>query len=676
MRALATFLLAGFFSLPAWGQVWRAMGPPGGDVRALGHDPREPSHLYLGTTDGHIFASADAGDRWRLLGRISPRFDAVVTAILVDPRDSRRLFVSAWMQDPAAGGGVFRSDDGGHNWRRIGLANQAVRALAEAPSDPDRLVAGTLQGVFTSPDAGLHWKRISPQADPELRNLDSVAVDPRNPQVLYAGTFHLPWKSTDGGRTWHSVHTGMIDDSDVMSILVDRRDPQRIFASSCSGIYRSDNGGALWEKIQGIPYSARRTTVIVQDPNHPATIFAGTTEGLWKSDDAGASWRRITPASSVINAIELPADRPGRVVLGTERRGVIASDDGGSHFHSANDGFNHRQVTAVAFDPRRPGRILVALANAPEPLLATDDGGAAWAPLGPGLAGRRLAGIYAAPNGWWVALADGGLMYNDPDRRAWVRRGTIVAASAAEPRAESERGVSGRRRLPTTASGGRTLGWLVDDMAFSQSRWFAATDHGLFVSGDRGAHWSLLPLGPLPNLPVQSVRASHDGRSLWVVSLRGLIFSHDAGRNWHWHDLPLSAGGALRLERVPGSPEGETLVASARNGLYISRDAGRSWQQAANGLPGVAVEDFAVLGHLFVAALHLGGLYVSYDEGRTWSRLRGNLAAGLFAAVTAQDDGDTVLAASASDSLYSVQLGPAASVSAASVGGAEGARGR
>ena len=127
-------------------------------------------------------------------------------------------------------------------------------------------MAGTLDGVYRSRDASKSWERISPEHHEELRNLDSLAIDPRDPRIIYAGTFHLPWKTTDGGRTWHPIHDGMIDDSDVMSLLIDRSNPGRIFASACSGIYRSDNGAAQWRKIQGIPYTARRTYAITQDP--------------------------------------------------------------------------------------------------------------------------------------------------------------------------------------------------------------------------------------------------------------------------------------------------------------------------------------------------------------------------------------------------------------------------
>src|SRR6202022_4605878 len=148
---VAFVLLAGAV---AHAQTWRSLGPPGGDVHSLAADPSQPGRLFLGTADGHIFGSEDAGERWTLLGRAGTRLDAVITAIIVDPREANVLFASTWMQDPAAGGGVFRSGDGGRTWRIAGLEGQAVRALAIAPSNADVVLAGTLDGVYRSRDAG------------------------------------------------------------------------------------------------------------------------------------------------------------------------------------------------------------------------------------------------------------------------------------------------------------------------------------------------------------------------------------------------------------------------------------------------------------------------------------------------------------------------------------------
>jgi photosystem II stability/assembly factor-like uncharacterized protein len=666
MRLRFIFFLALCCTLPrlSWAQTWRSLGPPGGDVRATATDPQHTNRVYLGTADGHVFGSQDAGETWKLLGRVSSRIDSVVATMLVDPRRSQTLFAGSWTRDPSLGdgGGVFRSDDGGLTWQASGLAGQAVRALVQAPSNPDVLIAGTLEGVFASRDSGASWQRISPESNLELRNIDSLAVDPGRPEIIYVGTFHLPWKTSDGGRTWTSVHSGMIDDSDVMSILVDRTNPARVFASACSGIYRSDNGGALWRKVQGIPFSARRTHVLAQDSERAEVIYAGTTEGLWQSEDTGATWRRVTPADWVINSVEVPASRPGRVVIGTADLGMLVSDDRGARFRAANEGFHHRRTLALALDPNHTERVLAVLANGPEPLLVTDDGGQNWKPLGKGLSNSRsqLLRIYAAPDGWWAALASGGLMRYDAEREVWVREGTVIgdaavlATSLAKP---ATRLAAARVRNASSAGAGAALGWVISDMAFSATRWFAASEHGLLVSENRGRGWDLLRLGAAASLPVSSVRVSPDGESLWAVSLRGLVFSGDAGRTWTWRDLPLEAGGALRLDIAPGESGNDTFVATARKGLFISRDSGASWQQAASGLPQTPIEDLAIAGNVFVASPTTGGLYLSVDSGRTWERLPGTIAEGSFSAVATQSGAAAVVAAS-SDGVYSLVLAP------------------
>jgi len=677
MRRFFTVVLLFVATVSSRAETWTALGPPGGDVRALAVDPARPTRVFLGTTDGHIFGSEDSGAHWSLLGRAGARLDSVITAIVVDPRDGNVLFASSWTRDSAAGGGVFRSTDGGRTWSAAGLAGQAVRALVMALSDPNMLVAGTLDGVYRSLDASKSWERISPQHHEELRNLDSLAVDPRDPQIIYAGTFHLPWKTSDGGRTWRPIHNGMIDDSDVMSLLIDGANPQLLYASACSGIYRSDDSAAQWRKIQGIPYTARRTYAITQDPKHPARVYAATSEGLWKTEDWGMTWRRTTPGTWVVNTVIVADGNPGRVLIGTEELGVLESDDGGEHFQDDNEGFEHRQILALGLDPQRPGRVLVALAHSPEPVLSSEDDGRTWAALKAGLGAEQILRIYAAPDGaWWVSLARGGLMRYDTEKMAWKATGTVLGEIVGPDASVSPLGgaasVGGRQAVPLRPRdevhrskgklrrGQQPLRDVVSDMAFGSKEWYAATSRGLLVSADQGANWSLTPVGPLTTLAVQSVRVSSNGERIRVVSLRGLVFSDDGGKSWTWHDLPLESGGAVALDAQPG--EENTLVASTRNGLYLSRDAGETWQQAASGLPSTPVQSFAASGGVFVASMRTGGLYVSSDSGRTWDRVPGILADSFFSAVTASNVPGRVFAASATEGLYLLECPrPAAS---------------
>ena len=308
-----------------------------------------PNFVYLGTTDGHIFGSEDGGRHWQLLGLAGLARNATVTAILVDPHDSEILFASTWTREKEGeGGGIYRSTDRGRTWQASGLFGHAVRALVAAPSDPDILVAGALDGVFRSRDGGKNWEMITPANDPELRNFDSLAIDPQDPEIIYAGTFHLPWKTVDGGRDWAAIHEGMIDDSDVLSLAVNPSNPQQVFASACSGIYRSDDAGAHWKRVQGIPDSSKRTLVIRFDPGRTNTLYAGTTDGLWKSTDAGARWHRVSPDSWVVNAlavlptndelnsVEAMSAEPisAHTLIGTEQQGVLVSDSCDGQFRA------------------------------------------------------------------------------------------------------------------------------------------------------------------------------------------------------------------------------------------------------------------------------------------------------------------------------------------------------
>jgi photosystem II stability/assembly factor-like uncharacterized protein len=653
MRKAFAIVLALLAAACARAQTWTSIGPPGGDVRALAVDPQKPARIFLGTTDGHIFGSEDSGAHWTLLGRASSRPDAVITAIVVDPRNGNVLYASSWTRDSAApGGGVYSSADGGRTWSSAGLAGQAVRALAMAPSDPNMLVAGTPEGVFRSGDAARSWQRISPEHHEELRNLDSLAIDPRDPQIIYAGTYHLPWKTDDGGRTWHPIHEGMIDDSDVMSLFIDAGNPGRIYASACSGIYRSDDGAALWQKIQGIPYQARRTYAIAQDPRQPASVYAATSEGLWKTADAGMTWQRATPESMVVNTVVVSEGIPGRVLIGTEKFGVLASEDGGEHFRDANSGFDHRQILAFAPDANRPGRMLALLANAPEPVVATEDGGRTWSDLGPGLRTDQIRSVYAAPDGaWWISLLAGGLLRYDASKKGWIPLGTVGGEAAnGEPKASG----GGHKSLNNSREGARHFSEVVTDLDFNSNGWYAATSGGLFVSSDGGATWRPKPIAASSSLPVQSVRVSADGRLIRAVSLRGMIFSDDAGRTWSWHDLPLDSGGTVRLQSW--ADDESTLIALARNGLYISREVGKTWQEAGSGLPSAPVQSFAAAPEgLFVTAMRTGGLYFSTDSGRTWDRAAGALADGIFEALAPGSGFRGIFAASATEGLYKVE---------------------
>ena len=657
------FLSATVVAPSAKSQTWRPLGPDGGDVRTLASDPTRPNFVYLGTTDGHIFGSEDGGRHWQLLGLAGAAHNAIVTAILVDPRDSDLLFASIWTREKQGeGGGIYHSTDRGQSWHPAGLVGHAVRAFVAAPSDPDTLVAGALDGVFRSRDAGKNWEMITPANDSELRNFDSLAIDPQDPEIIYAGTFHLPWKTVDGGRDWAAIHEGMIDDSDVLSLAVNPSNPEQVFASACSGIYRSDDAGAHWKRIQGIPDSSKRTLVIRFDPGETNTLYAGTTDGLWKSTEGGTRWRRVSPSNWVVNALAVlpaanvakseehtaPEQSYAHVLIGTEQQGVMVSDGAADNFEAANEGFDHRRVVSLVVDRENPGRLGAVLANASDAVVVSDDAGETWAPLGSGLAPASVRRLFSTPTGWYAAVALGGLMRLDVKSGRWMREGMFTERAAAT--ASAAHFVAARGK-PTATPG---FSALVNDLTFSDAAWFAATEEGLFKSSDAGKSWSRLSFSSLP-LPVDSVRVSQDGAKIRIVSSHGMVFSNDAGRSWQWHDLPLESYGALRLEIADES----TLLVTSPSGLYISRDDGATWTKAQSGLPASAVSDLLVRPEFWVVSSETGGLYISRDQGANWSRIESpstSAHADYFPVIDAGFATDSIYAASANESLFLVEL--------------------
>jgi photosystem II stability/assembly factor-like uncharacterized protein len=635
MPRVAVVLVFSFcvYRMPVHAQTWTSVGPLGGDVRALVSDPVRPNVLYLGTADGYILSSPDAGGHWESRGRVA---NGVITTIVATLDGSGALFAAVWTAEAnGEGGGVFLSRDGGRTWRGSGLQGHAVRALVQAPSDANILIAGALDGVFRSNDFGRGWEQITALGDSELRNFDSLAIDPQDPGTIYAGTFHLPWKTVDGGKNWIPLHSGMIDDSDVLSLELNLSNPQQIFASACSGIYRSDDAGANWNKIEGVPYSARRTLTIGQVPANPATLFAGTTEGLWKTTDGGARWQRISPKDWVINSLliiprarsssahdgaEFPV-APARLLIGTEDRGVLGSDDGGAHFQAFNTGFHHRQVISLAVDSEKTATVAAVLANSPDQIVRSDDGGQNWFAIDAGLNGEILKKIFFSPVGWLAAMGSGGLARFDSAERKWLPLGNKESAH-----------------------------FFVNDIAFNTTEWLAASSDGLFVTHDNGITWSAIPFTS-GNLVVDSVRVLGDSQKIRLISSNAMVFSDDAGKSWTWKDLPLDSGGALRLE----SADDATLLVAARNGLYISGDNGASWQRLQNGLPSARPDDLLIREDLWLVSMHGRGLFLSLNRGASWSPMKGGDDAGPFLQATILANGShdgPIYVGSANDGLY------------------------
>ena len=553
--------------LNASAQQWQPLGPEGGTVRSLAYDQQNPDRIFLGTSAGRIYLSSDNGASWTRFAHLGSSAEMVLDHIVIDPINSRNIYVGAWnAQRPDTDGEIFRSRDGGKTWDIMAdMHGKSVRALALAPSNPKLLVAGTLDGIYRSRDGGDNWERISPEAHAEIKNVESVAIDPLNPDVIYAGTWHLPWKTEDGGKSWHNIKKGVIDDSDVFSIAIDSLNPATVYISACSGIYRSESAGELFRKIQGIPYAARRTRMLRMDPGDHKVVYAGTTEGLWKTSDGGTNWKRTTSDRVIINDVLIDPRNPARVLLATDRSGVLASNDGGATFAASNRGFTHRQVATLLVDPRDPDHLFAGVLNDKEfgGVFTSRDGGQTWTQLSNGLEGHDVFVLRRADDNTLVAGTDSGIFELQENASAWM-----PANHELEEKTIPVRGKKGAfvTRTITTELNARVSG-----LELAGRKWFAATSAGLLVSADAGETWHKQDL---PNLKyVTSLAIS--GNMLVAASRNAIAVSVNGGESW-LAPKPLAADFVINSVAVDTTG---TIWLAAREGMFRSSDVGDTWKR-------------------------------------------------------------------------------------------------
>ncbi|HTD38043.1 MAG TPA: hypothetical protein VK669_11050 [Candidatus Limnocylindrales bacterium] len=265
---------------PGPSMMWRALGPAvsGGRVATVAGTDLDPNLLYAGAAGGGMWRSTNGGIDW------APVFDKAGTqsigAIAIAPRDKNDVWVGTgepWPRnDVIPGDGVYHSTDGGKTWAHLGLeqTSQIARVVLD-PRDPKRVLVAALgdpfrdneqRGVFRSTDGGRTWTKTL-YFDPGLGACDLVA-DPKNPDVLYAGMWRFR-------RSSWSLSSGGLDD----------------------GIYKSTDGGATWKLLlgNGLPAAALSGRIALaiapSDTRRIYAIVESRVALLFRSDDAGATWK-------------------------------------------------------------------------------------------------------------------------------------------------------------------------------------------------------------------------------------------------------------------------------------------------------------------------------------------------------------------------------------------------
>jgi len=581
-------------------EQWTPTGPEGGEVRSLAYDPMHPENVFLGTSSGQLFCSSDTGRSWSRCGRLGNGEDYVIDHVLVDPHDSKSVFASAWNVNRPLRGELFHSSDGGKKWAPVpSLRGKSIRCIAAAASHSGLFLVGSLDGVFRSTNGGRTWSKISGSRT-AIRRVESLAIDPLNSDVYYVGTRHLAWKTTDAGAHWRRLDDGMIDDSDVFTIIIDRSNPQNLFAGACSGIYKSSDGGSHFERIQGMPFSARRTHVLSQSPQDPSVLYAGTTEGLWVSKDAGETWKRVTGPEVVVNEVLASPLVDRRILLATDRAGILAASEGDLEFRASNSGFTHRYISSIVIDGENPDRIYLSAVNDGEygGVFVSGDAGRHWAQQSKGLMGRDVFVLQQGKNRTLLAGTDRGMFALEAGTTEWkpltdvCHGGDFVSANSAGDSQKS--------------------GCKINDIQFDGEKWSAATSRGLYTS-DNEQRWNQSPGVRDREILFLSNRAG----VIALVDSKGILISTDNGETWR---RPKAAPLRITISGVVVTKSQDIIVASDE-GIFRSRDMGKSWQPSLRGLPDKAIRTIAyddAEARILAIAGANRTVVESNDSGLTW----------------------------------------------------------
>ncbi|HVA33991.1 MAG TPA: hypothetical protein VNG31_07560 [Candidatus Baltobacteraceae bacterium] len=351
---------------------WRSVGPyVGGRVVAVAGVPSQPNLFYMGGVDGGVWKSTDYGLQWKnITDGTLPGDSNAIGAIAVAPSNPKILYVGTGESDIRAdivtGDGVFRSSDAGKTWQYAGLRDtHTITALAIDPRNPDVVYASSLghvfkgnteRGVFKTTDGGKTWKKILFVND--LTGGVTLSMDQRHPDTLYAAMWHEvrhPWNLISGGEG--------------------------------SGLYKTTDGGAHWTNLSHNPGYATGVlgklgvAVSATDPRVVYSIVQAKDGGVFRSADGGATWKRTSDRMELRQrafyymAIFVDPTNANTVYV-PNVLGVWKSTDGGHHFIALHPPHGDNHIVWV--NPRNPKILLEG--NDGGATVSTD-GGETWSPV-------------------------------------------------------------------------------------------------------------------------------------------------------------------------------------------------------------------------------------------------------------------------------------------------------
>lgn len=597
------------------GKTWTHLGlDDAQQIPQIAVDPRNPNRVFAAVL-GHpygpseqrgVYRSLDGGKTWTRVLHKDARTGA--SDIAIDPQHPEVVYAALWesLLGPSedgnefrgAGGGLFKSTDGGTTWRQLknGLPANAVQLdIAIAPSRPSRLYVeltttepsayGTAKGagMFRSDDAGASWIRITTDERPMMKigggDLMVPVVDPKNPDIVYVASL-VAMKSVDGGRTWTWLK-GAPGGDDYQNLWINPDDPNVFLLVSDQGANVTTNGGKTWSSWYNQPTAQIYHVAVTAD--FPYRVCGGQQESgsvciASRGNDGTIGYRDWRPVGIIEYGYAAPDPRNPDIVYGAGRSDVSRysfSTGRVQHVTPIPIRGSHRaeRTQPIMFSPLRPNLLYYA-ANV---LFESANGGQSWRTISPDL-GHPHPGIPPS----------------------------VASVASANPGAADARGA-----IYSLALSFRSPGTI----------WAGTDDGKLWTTRDGGAHWAdITPPELTPWSKVTQLEASHfdDVTAYASVSrfrvddLAPYIYrTHDAGKTWTLitRGLPPGPVNAVREDPVRKG----LLYASTENAVWVSFDDGASWQSLQRNLPRTSVRDIVVHDRDLIVGTHGRGFWIMDD---------------------------------------------------------------
>lgn len=339
---------------PAWGgRVSRAQGVPG-----------DPLTYYAATASGGVWKSSDGGFNWRSIFDDQPI--SSIGSIAVAPSDPNVVYVGSGEANirgnVAAGNGIYKSTDAGKTWTHVWKQEGQIGTMAVHPRDPDVAFAAVLghafgpnpeRGVYRTRNGGKTWEQVLKKD--EDTGASDVAIDPSNPNVVFAGLWQArrrPWEMTSGGPG--------------------------------SGLWVSRDGGDTWTQLKageaGLPEGIWGKIGVAVAPSDGRRVYAlieAEKGGLFRSDDGGESWtlatrsRELRQRAWYYTTVTVSPGNPDEVWVPNVP--LLKSIDGGRTFKQTF--LSHGDHHDLWIDPKNPKRMIGATDGGVD---VSIDGGETW----------------------------------------------------------------------------------------------------------------------------------------------------------------------------------------------------------------------------------------------------------------------------------------------------------